>query len=162
MTHSSIEIRFNNKGKKLGVFATDFIPKGTVIYTIDYVDLLLSKISGTNSVDSITEKTKLFNHKENPNSMTTAYGFNIAIQDIQDGEEITEDLRIYPLISSGIPVLESEELKTIDNLIIYALEEIREVRQPLFEYISPIIMTAVNRFFVDIKYYRSLHGLIRN
>ena len=162
MTHSSIEIRFNDEGNKEGVFATAFIPKGTVIYTIDYVDLLLSKINGSTSIESVNEKKKLLNHKDKPNTMTTAYGSNIAIEDIQNGEEITEDLRIYPLLSNGIPVVEMEELKSIDNYIIYALREIIEVRQPLFEYISPIIMTAINRFSVDNKHYRSLQELVRN
>jgi hypothetical protein len=96
------------KGEK-GLFATQFIPKGTVVH-------FLCKRCGTWSFKELTRLSKprilqiliheyptkycdrrlgYINHSCNPKIMETEKGFDIVVRDIAKGEEATEDYRIF-------------------------------------------------------------------
>jgi hypothetical protein len=96
------------KGQK-GLFATQFIPKGTVVH-------FLCKRCGTWSIKDLAKLSKpriiraliheyptkycderlgYINHSCDPNIMETKNGFDIVVRDIAEGEEATEDYRIF-------------------------------------------------------------------
>lgn len=110
MNHPDAEFRFINENIGFGVFATKLIPKGTITWAIDELDQILEP-SFVNSLDPARYKLikkysyrdengkyvlswdlgRYVNHSSKANSMGTAYNFDIAVRDIQPGEEITND-----------------------------------------------------------------------
>ncbi len=92
-----------------GIFATQFIPKGTIVH-------FLCKKCGTWSLKEMARLSKprilqvltheyptkycdrrlgYINHSCNPKIMETQKGFDIVVRDIAKGEEATEDYRIF-------------------------------------------------------------------
>lgn len=110
MIHPSTELRFINNEIGFGVFATKFIPKGTIVWALDPLDQILNP-SVLEEVDphrkSIIQKYsyrnekgqyvlcwdlgRYVNHSFHANCMGTAYNCEIAIRDIYPGEELTDD-----------------------------------------------------------------------
>lgn len=117
MMHPHTERRFVSRAKGMGVFATQLIPKGTVTWILDDQDQPLDDFTlpahwtGSGPTRERTDPDARFlyqdkrgrlillhdharyvNHSCSPN---TAGGrddrFNIAIRDIAEGEELTED-----------------------------------------------------------------------
>ena len=110
MIHPDREVKYINEALGSGVFATKALPKGTILYVIDSLEVELTskqfnslKKNMRDIVDTysyINEKghrilswdnAKYVNHKCECNSMSTGYGFEIAIKDIDYGEEITNE-----------------------------------------------------------------------
>lgn len=110
MLHPHTEIRFINPTKGYGVVATAFIPKGTITWVMDPLDReitqeeaakitgpmkdLLEKYSYRNGQGNHVlcwDHTKYMNHSFNPNCVLTPLKFEIAVKDIQVGEELTND-----------------------------------------------------------------------
>jgi uncharacterized protein len=110
MMHPHTELRFINDVMGVGVFATQMIPKGTLLWALDSLDQFLSEAQ-VNSLDPLRRAEilkyayrdatgkyilcwdlgRFMNHSSNPNSMSTAYNCDIAIRDIYPGEQITCD-----------------------------------------------------------------------
>lgn len=110
MMHQDTELRFVSKEKGLGVFATKFIPKGTIIWISDDLDMVLEE-DYVESLDEIRkaiiykysyedndgnyvlnwDHSRYMNHSFHPNCIDTAYEFELAARDIYPGEEITCD-----------------------------------------------------------------------
>jgi uncharacterized protein len=108
--HPSTELRYINKEIGFGVFATKFIPKGTIVWALDPLDQILQP-SVLEEVDphrkAIIQKYsyrnekgqyvlcwdlgKFVNHSFHANCMGTAYNCEVAIRDIYPGEELTDD-----------------------------------------------------------------------
>ncbi len=93
-----------------GVIATQFIPAGTITWALDKFDRSFSPAQVAkmedvykNIIDFYSyrdrngnyilcwDNGRYVNHSFNSNCLTTAYGFEIAIRDIQVGEELTDD-----------------------------------------------------------------------
>lgn len=110
MIHPDTEIRFINDQIGFGVFATKFIPKGTITWTLDKMDGVYSpeeievlhplyqpvieKYCYRNSKGEFIlcwDHARFVNHSFRSNCMSTAYEFEIAIRDIHPGEELTDD-----------------------------------------------------------------------
>ena len=93
-----------------GVFATALIPKGTIVYIKDPLEIeigdddprlrdpemlrIIERYSyiepgGTRVLS--WDLAKYMNHSCDPNSISTGYGFEIAARDIQKGEQITDE-----------------------------------------------------------------------
>lgn len=110
MMHPDTEIRYVNEVIGVGVFATKLIPKGTIIWIKDDLDIILDE----EYIDSLDDARKeliykysyeendgeyvlcwdharYMNHSFNPNVVDTAYDFELAARDIQPGEQITCD-----------------------------------------------------------------------
>jgi hypothetical protein len=110
MLHPATELRIVAPDIGVGVFATAFIPTGTVVYVKDPLEIT---IDGDDArmrdpvMGAIIERysyvepsgqrilswdlAKYMNHSCDPNTISTGYGFEIAIRDIEAGEEITDD-----------------------------------------------------------------------
>jgi hypothetical protein len=119
MLHPHTELRFVSPEIGYGIFATTFIPKGTVTWVRDELDRVLTKdeveqLSPANLENFLKysyrntkgdyffcwDLTRYVNHSFEPNSMLTTLGFEIAIRDIQAGEEMTNDYGTLNIIES--------------------------------------------------------------
>ena len=116
MIHPKTELKFINEHVGYGVFATEDIPEGTIVYVKDSLELVVSPtdyLLHSEEVKQVIEKysyidpqgnrviswdfAKYVNHCCNCNTISTGYGFEIAIRDIQKGEQITDEYGIFNL-----------------------------------------------------------------
>jgi hypothetical protein len=110
MLHPHTELRHVNKQIGYGVFATQFIPKGTITWVRDELDQtfapheilgfrkeyqdLLEKytfIDRTGNAVLCWDLARYMNHSCDANCLGAGYEFEIAIRDIRAGEELTDD-----------------------------------------------------------------------
>jgi hypothetical protein len=156
------EIRFINEEIGYGVVATRFIPKGTITWVLDKFDReftpeqveamadayqeIVSKYCFRNSKGNHVlcwDSGRFVNHSFNSNCLTTPYDFEIAIRDIQPGEELTDD---YGYLNISEPfrgidektrrkIVYPDDLlryhKTWDNKLSKAIRNLNKVEQPL-------------------------------
>ncbi len=110
MIHPDTELKFINNEVGYGIVATKFIPKGTITWVMDKLDRefsplqveqmdelyknILMKYTFRNNIGNFIlcwDNARYVNHSFNSNCLTTAYDFEIAIRDIEAGEELTDD-----------------------------------------------------------------------
>ena len=110
MIHPHTELRYINEQMGFGVFATQFIPKGTITWALDELDQILEadyletadrykselikKYAYRNQEGKFVlcwDLGRYVNHSFHANCMGTAYEFEIAIRDIYPGEQLTDD-----------------------------------------------------------------------
>lgn len=116
MMHPHTRLNFINEQVGYGVFATAPIPAGTITYVADALEIAIPAESALlqNSVyRSLIDKyatvepggqrlvswdiAKYVNHCCHCNTMSTGYGFEIALRDIAPGEEITDEYGLFNL-----------------------------------------------------------------
>ena len=116
MIHPKTELKFINEHVGYGVFATEDIPEGTIVYVKDSLELVVSPtdyLLHSEEVQQVIEKysyidphgnrviswdfAKYVNHCCNCNTISTGYGFEIAIRDILKGKQITDEYGIFKL-----------------------------------------------------------------
>ncbi|WP_332630298.1 SET domain-containing protein [Halalkalibacter flavus] len=170
MIHPHTELRFVNEEIGFGVFATKFIPKGTITWALDDLDQILEH-SFVNTLDLerkvIVEKYsyrdsegkyilcwdlgRYVNHSFNANCISTPYDTDIAVRDIQPGEQLTNDYGFLNLDESFTCLPEEgtdrtqvnkEDIlhyyKEWDQLILNAYQFFDQVEQPL-DHLIPTI-----------------------
>ena len=110
MIHPYSELRFVSPEIGLGVFATRFIPKGTVTWVFDPLDQVIapstsallptplqrqldiySYQNGRGERILCWDHARFVNHSCNPTSLAPGFDIEIAVRDIQSGEQITDD-----------------------------------------------------------------------
>ena len=110
MIHPHTELKFISNEVGYGVVATQFIPAGTITWVLDELDRefsplqfqrmepiyqqILDTYTFRNSKGNLVlcwDNGRYVNHSFNSNCLTTAYDFEIAIRDIQVGEQLTDD-----------------------------------------------------------------------
>jgi hypothetical protein len=110
MLHPATELRFVSSDIGSGVFATRLIPRGTITWALDVLDQrftsdaiealpayardLLDKYSyvdGRGDHVLCWDNARFFNHSCTANCLSVGYDFEIAVRDIQAGEELTDD-----------------------------------------------------------------------
>jgi len=110
MIHPDTEVRFIDNNKGYGLFAVHPIPRGTVTWSLDPIDReikpeemagydaiyqeILLKYSFRNKKGNYIfcwDNCRYTNHSFMANCCLTPYEFQIAIRDIQPGEELTDD-----------------------------------------------------------------------
>jgi len=110
MVYPFTRLYFINEEVGYGLFATQFIPKGTIMYVKDSLELQIPPETYGNHLPELQyliEKytyrdengihilswdfAKYVNHCCHPNTLSTAYGFDIAVKDIEKYTEITCD-----------------------------------------------------------------------
>ena len=116
MIHPSTELRLVSPHVGYGVFASQPIPKGSLVYVQDPLDIKITpqqyqRLDETSR--QLAEKysfldakgnrilswdaAKFVNHSCHPNTMSTAWGFEVALRDIEPGEEITDEYSLFNL-----------------------------------------------------------------
>lgn len=110
MIHPDTELRFVNTRIGHGVFATQFIPKGTITWVRDrldqafaptaveqlprvYHDIVLkySFIDARGHFVLCWDHARFMNHSCEPTCLSAGYDFEVALRDIAPGEELTDD-----------------------------------------------------------------------
>ena len=140
MIHPKTELRFISNEVGYGVFATDFIPAGTITWVLDKLDrefrpeeFFAMDLVYQNIIDTYTFRNNIgnyvlcwdhgrfVNHSFNANCLTTAYDFEIAIRDILPGEQLTDDYGYLNIKDPFTAVDEGTEIKIVypDDLVRY-------------------------------------------
>lgn len=167
MIHPKTEVKFINNTIGYGVVAKEFIPKGTITWVLDKFDRefsqkeyenlddlhkeLLETYAYTNNAGNLVlcwDNARFVNHSFNANCLTTAYNFEIAIKNIEIGEQLTDDYGYLNIdkpfrgIDEGTKrkIVYPNDLvkyhKTWDKKLISAIQHVSEVQQPLKPLIS--------------------------
>ena len=110
MIHPHTEVKFLSVEKGYGLVATQFIPEGTITWVQDSLDRsftpkeynaypalyknILDTYSFRNNKGNYIlcwDNGRFVNHSFKSNCLSTAYDFEIAVREIQKGEELTDD-----------------------------------------------------------------------
>lgn len=191
MIHPDTELRHINKDKGRGIFATSFIPKGTLTYVKDALEIeigpddprlydqRLNKIIETYSyIDEqgnriiSWDNAKYINHCCQCNTMSTGYGFEIAICDIETGEEITDEYGMFNFEYSLQVNCKKADCRNIingndiddysnewDQKVKSALRHFQEVRQPLHPFLNKATLQNLTDYLETGKGYQSVLNL---
>lgn len=191
MIHPHTQVRHINDEMGYGVFATRFIPKGTIVYAKDPMEIEVSpeKFNQLQAdMQQIVEKysyidergfrivswdlAKYVNHCCNCNTMSSGYGFEIAIRDIQPGEEITDEYGMFNFgyqmeLSCSTPGCRKKVTgrdlevyyKEWDEKVKDALLRFNEVEQPLVQLLDEQTLREVKDFLATGSNYRSVLAL---
>lgn len=127
MIHPDTELRHVNEYVGYGVFATAFIPKGTIVWVMDRLDRTFTEEEWNalppvylSIVDKYSYRNgkgfyifswdhgRFVNHSCEANCLTTCFDFEIAVRDISAGEELCDDYGMLNITESmpcscGIP-----------------------------------------------------------
>lgn len=177
MIHPDTELKFISDEIGYGVVAKKFIPKGTITWVQDKLDREFTpkEIAKMEPIYRDIAATYCFrnksgnfvlcwdigryvNHSFNSNCLSTAYDFEIAIRDIQPGEELTDD---YGYLNIEQPfrgkdegtkrkVVYPDDLvryhKTWDKKISQIIPHVPKVEQALGKLIDKNLWTKIERF----------------
>jgi len=171
MIHSDTEVKFISPEKGYGVVATKLIPKGTITWALDkldrvftpdqlgkfrdkYYELLVTYCYRDRKGNFILcwDNGRFVNHSFNSSCITTCYDFELAVKDIQPGEEITDDygylnlmepFKCLPEEGSNRKMVMPDDLlhyhKEWDTKLISAFQHLNKVYQPLKNILTPEI-----------------------
>jgi len=125
MIHPKTELRFISNEIGYGVVATEYLPAGTITWVQDKLDRVFTPIEFQSIepiyqaiLDTYTFRNKYgnyilcwdngryVNHSFNSNCLTTAYNFEIAIRDINPGDQLTDD---YGYLNISFPFRAADE-----------------------------------------------------
>lgn len=191
MMHPNTQVRFISGTIGCGVFATEFIPMGTIVYVKDALELEVSAAhyaqlapvlqQAVEKYSYIDEKgfrilswdhAKYVNHCCNCNTLSTGYGFEIAIRDIYPEEEITDEYGMFNL-EEDMPLFCGQPncRKTVgkcdmdayfaewDKKVQYALAMLSSVHQPLYPLIDSRVRADLEHYLAHVSEYRSVREL---
>ena len=167
MLHPHTELRFVSEQIGYGIYATKFIPLGTITWAKDKLDRVFTPEEVKNMDPANLENlmkytyrdrtgnyffcwdlTRYVNHSYDPNSLLTSSGYEVAIRDIQIGEEITNDYGTFNIIEPfecawgphERQFVKPDDLtrfyKLWDEQIAKAMMNCRNVSQPLEKFLS--------------------------
>ena len=185
MILESLRLKWISDEIGYGLFAAETIKKGTITYVQDGMDIVIKpqeQFRYPENVQPIIEKYsfenhlgdliicwdlgKYMNHSCSPNSLTTGYGFDIALEDIQAGQEVTDDYRIFCKKLNFIPScqhpdciehrISSELIHYWDDKLRSAMSEIQNVEQPLLNFVDSETLTLLESFKQDSENYVSV------
>lgn len=168
MIHPKTELRLISKEVGYGVVAKELIPAGTITWALDKLDRefnpeqvkkmdpiyqnILETYCYRNNKGNLVlcwDYGRYVNHSFKSNCLSTAYDFEIAIRDIQPGEELTDDYGYLNVTEPFKGIDEGTRRKTVypddllkhykgwDKKLIQNFPKIVQVEQPLQSLISP-------------------------
>jgi hypothetical protein len=110
MVHPDSALRYVNDKIGYGVVATRLIPRGSITWVLDDLDQAFtpqeanrisdflkpalekySFMDATGKLILCWDHARFINHSCAPSCMSTAFNFELAVRDIQPGEELTDD-----------------------------------------------------------------------
>lgn len=175
MIHPDTELKFISPEVGYGVVAKKFIPKGTITWALDdldreftpkqfqemddmYKDILEFYSFRNNEGNYVLcwDNARFVNHSFNSNCLTTAYDFEIAIRDIQAGEQLTDDYGYLNISEPFRGIDEGTKRKVVypDDLLRYApvwdkklisgMKNFGKVEQPLIKFLSPSLVKKIH------------------
>lgn len=192
MMHPNCEVRTVNDQVGVGVFATAFIPAGTVVYVEDPLDIVIPTDSPLlqnpllrPAIDKYAilepgqrriigwDAAKYVNHCCHANMISTGYGFEVALRDIQPGEEMRDEYAIFNLgwtmelnchqTEGCRGVLRPDDFERYcpvwDAQIQAVLRRVMDVPQPLWSLLDAETREAVRGYANTGEGYRSVAAL---
>jgi len=191
MIHPHTELRLVNDIVGYGVFATELIPEGSITYIRDsleleitaeafaqYAPLLQEKIERFSFIDQNGTRVvswdlaKYVNHCCQCNTMSTGYGFEIAIRDIQPNEQITDEYGIFNMTEKMSLRCEKANCRGAvsaddfdqyypqwDEKIKKSLAQFKKVEQPLMPLMDDSTLSDLEKYFADPAHYKSVLAL---
>ena len=191
MIHPSTELRFIDPSMGYGVFASALIPKGTIVYVKDALEieidpeafstlapLLQKQIDRYSYIDErgmhivSWDLAKYVNHRCDCNTMSTGYGFEIALRDIYPGQEITDEYGLFNIAEPMSLICACPNCRGIinatdidhyhdlwDQAVQDALSHLEAVDQPLWPLLEPETASAVLGYLHHHENYRSVLAL---
>ena len=191
MIHPNTELKFINEQVGYGVFATSDIAEGTIVYVKDSLELSISPtdyLMHTEEMKEVIEKysyidetgnriiswdfAKYVNHCCNCNSISTGYGFEIAIRDIKKGEQITDEYGLFNLTKPMTLLCGEEncrkEIKPTDFdsyheewdiKIKKSIMSLFDVEQPLMPFVDENTRKDLDELFRNPESYKSVYAL---
>ncbi|WP_029037357.1 SET domain-containing protein [Salinimicrobium xinjiangense] len=174
MMHPDTEVRFINDQIGYGVVAKKLIPRGTITWVKDDLDRVLSttevermhpemqkqvdKYSFRNNKGQLVlcwDQAKYVNHSFHANCLSSAYDFEVAVRDIQPGEQLTDDYGYLNVSEPFKAVDEGAGRDTVypDDLLKYhekwdrqlheAFQDFEKVQQPLMDLVPAAVLEKV-------------------
>ncbi len=191
MIHPHTRIQFINDEMGYGVFATQFIPKGTITYVKDSMELEISPSDFSRHSPAMQEQiekysyidergvrivswdfAKYVNHCCDCNTMSTGYGFEIAIRDIHPGEEITDEYGIFNMENEMMLECKRPNCRGLvsaadldryypkwDAALVEALHLFPKEEQPLAPFLDENTLNDLEGYLKGKKDYRSVYFL---
>lgn len=188
MMHPSMQVAFISEVKGLGLVATELIPAGTITYVCDSMDIVIPhndprllnplyaaqimRYGFTNADGSYVvswDHGRFVNHCCKPNTASMANGCDIAIRDIQPGEEVTEDYGLWRLPAPLALSCEQPDCRRTvggvespsiadwsDEQVKGVLVKWRSVPQPLISLIDEDAVKEMDTFAATGQGYRSV------
>lgn len=192
MIHPSTELRLVNPHVGYGVFASKHIPKGSLVYVQDPLDIEItpeqyqcldetsrmlaekySYIDPRGNRILSWDAAKYVNHSCNPNTMSTAWGFEVALRDIEPGEEITDEYGLFNLewemdCCCGHQACRGtirpgdawNFYRNWDKAIRAAVNAIPKVEQPLIGCLDALTRHSLDQYLGGGSRYRSVRNLL--
>jgi hypothetical protein len=174
-----------------GVVATAFIPVGTITYVKDDMEVvldanhrlhsdaryqhLINKFSYTEADGTKVlswDIAKYINHSCHYNTLSTGYGFEIAIRDIHAGEQITDDYGMFNIESEMHCLCGADGCRQVigsnefivncaewDSQVRQALSRLESVPQPLLDYLDAVTLADLKSYLVNDQHYRPVSSL---
>lgn len=194
MIHPNTELRFIDPEIGYGVFATSDIPQGTIVYVKDSLELTITPtdyLMHTPEMKKVIDKysyidekgnrivswdfAKYVNHCCHCNTISTGYGFEMAIRDIAKGEQITDEYGLFNLdrpmeVACGQhhcrQLIQPEDFDRYyqewDTKIKNAIPKLFEVEQPLMSFLDPETRLDLDALFHNPEVYKSVYALKLN
>jgi hypothetical protein len=191
MIHPHTELRHVNDEMGHGVFATRAIPRGTLVYVKDRLEIELTSrqferldpvyrevVNKYAYIDAAGRRVvswdhgKYVNHRCECNTISTGYGFEIAIRDIAAGEEITDEYGLFNIdgpmqVNCGCnhcrKVVGPDDIDRYaddwDALVVAALACAGQVEQPLWSLLDKQTLSALRGYLAGKRPYRSVRTL---
>lgn len=172
--HPHTRVHFIGDEVGHGVVATQAIPKGTITWVQDPLDRVFSETDALSLPPRSRELLDYFafrnaeghhvlcwdhgryvNHSFRSNCLSTAYGFEIAVRDIAEGEQLTDDYGYLNLDVPWRPLDEGTKRKWVrpddplrcskswDKQINQALRRAGSVDQPLGEWLPNGLLASL-------------------
>mgnify|MGYP001553287748 CR=1 FL=1 len=191
MIHPSTKLQYINDQMGYGVFATHLIPKGTIVYVKDPLEIeiepndfntfplvLQEHIEKYSYIDErgiriiSWDLAKYVNHCCQCNTISTGYGFEIAIRDIFPGEEITDEYGLFNMCQdmvigcceSGcrgrVSALDADLYwREWDEKIVDALQHFQDNKQPLLPLVDEFTKNRLEAYLTGLAPYESVQKL---
>lgn len=187
MMHPHTRVQPISEEIGVGVVATRLIPAGTAVYQTDALDLRIAPSDPRLLDPALAEHIETYsyldpdgtrvvcwdigkyvNHSCEPNTLTSGYGFQIALRDLQPGEELLDDYGIYtnefgPLLCNEPTcrghIRPTDFLKLVttwDAKLKPAIKKFFDVDQPLMNLIDAKALADLHKFVKTGRGYRSI------
>ncbi|MBN2735842.1 MAG: SET domain-containing protein [Spirochaetales bacterium] len=191
MIHPKSRLAYIGDHIGYGVVATGFIPKGSMTYVKDDLEISISprrfnslSVGLQAEVEKYSYRTKkgsriiswdiakYMNHSCHPNTISTGWGFEMAIRDIHEGEEITDEYGLFNM-DYNFPLNCQEQGcrgmiypddidkygETWDQWIVEALKDFNQVEQPLLAFMDKRTVNALAAYLSGRRKYISVKNL---
>lgn len=168
MIHPHSELRFVSSEIGFGVFATRLIPRGTITWVFDALDQIVPPAKASELPSSLQRQLDIYsyengrgelilcwdharfvNHSCHPTSLAPGLDLEIAVRDIQPGQQITDDYGSLNIDAAFVCACGSPQCRGIvdpgdferysdhwDEVISAAFPDVGRVEQPLWELVQ--------------------------